>query len=253
MFVGITLSLIWSNLLGSVRLLSYEGAYLKPAPLVQHTNLMRSKSTLLFLIAASAISAIAADDTAGRLQKTVAVLNAITESGRGIWPQQVAGADCVAVIPGFKKGAAVVGAGYGRGFISCRNGGAWSAPGAVTLESGSLGIQVGGEEIDIVILSFDKDRRSKLLSDRFSVGSDASAAWGNGKSAHDDPNPQILFFGHTKGSFAGFALDGATLKPDESTLKALYGKSSGNSEIVRGAAAPALAQPFLTRLAELSN
>jgi SH3 domain-containing YSC84-like protein 1 len=98
-----------------------------------------------------------------------------------------------------KRGAAVVGVGYGRGFISCWSGSNWSAPGAVTLESGSLGVQVGGEKIDIVILSLDKERRSKMLSDRFTIGSDASAAWGDGRSAHDDPNAKIFFTVRPKG------------------------------------------------------
>jgi len=209
---------------------------------------MKQTPTLLLLIAASAVSALAADDTPARLKKAVAVFNTMNIS-----PQQLASADCIAVIPGFKKGAAVVGAGYGRGFISCRNSSGWSAPGAITLETGSLGVQLGGEELDIVILSLDKDRRAKLLSDRYAIGSDASAAWGNGKSAHDDPNPKILFYGHTKGAFAGFGLDGATLKPDESGIKSLYGKGSSNSEIVGGATTPAVAQPLITGLAQASH
>ncbi len=206
----------------------------------------------LFLTIATVLSAAAADDTGARLHRAVAVLNTMTESGHGIRPDQIASADCIAVIPGFKKGAAVVGVGYGRGFISCRNGSGWSAPGAITLESGSLGVQLGGEKIDIVILSFDKERRAKLLSERFTIGSDASAAWGNGKSAHDDPNAKILFFGHTAGAFAGFGLDGATLKSDESSDKALYGKTS-NNEIVDGAPAPASAQPFVAKLTGIST
>ncbi|HVP00252.1 MAG TPA: lipid-binding SYLF domain-containing protein [Bryobacteraceae bacterium] len=202
----------------------------------------------LFVIAASAVSTVAAEDTPARLKKAVTVLNEIK-----IPTEKLAGADCVAVIPGFKKGAAVVGAGYGRGFISCRTGAGWSAPGAVTLGSGSLGVQVGGEEIDIVILSLDKERRFKLLGDRFTIGTDASAAWENGKSAHGDPNPKMLFFGHTKGVFAGFGLDGATLKSDESGIKALYGKPSSNGEIIGGATTPAIAQPLITRLSQMSN
>src|ERR1700757_3478045 len=158
-----------------------------------------------------------AEDISNRIQKAVTVLNKVADSsGHGARSEEVRAADCIAVIPGFKKGAAVVGVGYGRGFISCRNDDHWSPPAAITLESGSLGVQLGGEQIDIVILSLDKEQRSKLLSDRFTIGSDASAAWGNGKSAHEDPNAKILFFGHTKGAFAGFGLDGATLKSDES-------------------------------------
>jgi SH3 domain-containing YSC84-like protein 1 len=144
-------------------------------------------------ITAVGIRPAAAEDTPKRLQNAVSVLNRLTDSsGHGIRSEEFASADCVAVIPGFKKGAAVVGISFGRGFISCRNGDTWSAPAGVTLEGGSLGVQIGGEKIDIVILSLDKERRSKLLSDRFAIGTGVSAAWGNGKSAHGDSDARIL-------------------------------------------------------------
>ncbi|HTW31262.1 MAG TPA: lipid-binding SYLF domain-containing protein [Candidatus Sulfotelmatobacter sp.] len=178
----------------------------------------------------------------------------MTEPEHGMPPERLAAADCIAVIPGFKKGAAGLGIGFGRGFISCRKDGRWSAPAAITLETASLGVQLGGEEINIVALSMDKGRRAKLLSERFTVGSDASAAWGNGKSAHEDPNAQVLFFGETKGAFAGFGLDGATVKRDQSGDKALYGKDVTNSEIVDGSTAtPTIAQGFTGELEQTAN
>ena len=212
---------------------------------------MRKPQYLLSLMIAAALTAAGADDTTARLGKATAVLNKMMQSD--IKAGQLAGADCVVVIPGFKKGAIVVGVGHGRGFISCRNGGNWSAPGAITLDSGSLGVQLGGEEMNIVILSMDKDLRSKLLSDRFAIGSDASAAWGNGASAHGDPNAKIRLYGHTKGAFAGFDLDGASLKPDDSGNKALYGKTLSNGEIVAGATAPSSAQTFVATIAQASS
>jgi lipid-binding SYLF domain-containing protein len=220
--------------------------------LTSHQGVRAAYVVLTFALAAGIQPAVA-EDTPARVEKAVATLNKLTDSsGHGMRLEEIRNADCIAIVPGFKKGAAVVGVGYGRGFISCRNGDTWSAPGAITLDSGSLGVQLGGEKIDLVILSIDKERRSKLLSDRFTIGSDASAAWGNGKSAHADPNAKILFFGYTKGAFAGFGLDGATLKPDESGNKALYGKPITNSEIVGGGtAAPAAAQPLVSKLTSL--
>ena len=207
---------------------------------------MRRKQCILLLTAASVLAAATADEITVRLAKAATVFRTISDSGHGIKAEQLANADCITVIPGFKKGAAVVGVGYGRGFISCRSAGGWSAPGAITLESGSLGVQIGGEEMDVVILSLDTGRRSKLLSDRFTIESDASASWGNGKSVHDDPNVKVVFYGHTKGAFAGFGLDGATLKPDESGNKALYGRQMTNTEIVgSGIATPAAAQSLI--------
>lgn len=210
---------------------------------------MGRKQCILLLTAASVLAAATADETTVRLAKAATVFRTISDSGHGIKAEQLANADCITVIPGFKKGAAVVGVGYGRGFISCRSAGGWSAPGAITLESGSLGVQIGGEEMDVVILSLDKGRRSKLLSDRFTIGSDASASWGNGKSVHDDPNVKIVFYGHTKGAFAGFGLDGATLKPDESGNRDIYGRPLSNTEIVgSGVATPGAAESLIGEL-----
>jgi len=214
---------------------------------------MRKAQHLMFLTISAVLTATGADDTTARLDKASAVFNNMTQSGHDIPRGKLASADCVVVIPGFKKGAIVVGVGHGRGFISCRNGDNWSAPGAVALDSGSLGVQLGGEEMNIVILSMDKALRSKLLSDRFAIGSDASAAWGNGASAHGDPNAGILLYGQTKGAFAGFGLDGATMKPDDSGNKALYGKTLSNGEIVAGATAPSSAQAFVATITQASS
>jgi lipid-binding SYLF domain-containing protein len=208
-----------------------------------------------FLTAMVGVSTVvAADDTTGRIERSVAVLNSIKGANNGHWTEQIATADCVAVIPGFKKGAAVVGFGYGRGFLSCRRGEGWSAPGAVTLETGSLGVQVGGEAMDIVVLFLDTGLRQKLLSGRFAFGTDASAAWGNGKSAHEDPNAKVVFFGHTKGMFAGFGLDGASLSVDNSSNRVLYGQSITNREVVEGGTeAPAAAQPLIATLSQVTS
>ncbi len=211
---------------------------------------MRTAQYILFLTIGTAFSLAAADDTAARLERAVGALSAMTQPEHGIRAEQIARADCIAIIPGFKKGAAVIGVGYGRGFVSCRNR-SWSAPAAVALESGSLGVQLGGEAIDIVILSLDRERRPKLPCDRFTIGSDASAAWGNGKSAHEDRNAKILLFGCTKGAFAGFVLDGATLKPDESGDKALYEQPLTNSEIVQDETETPV--PARAQIAELAN
>jgi lipid-binding SYLF domain-containing protein len=203
---------------------------------------------------AAAIPATAADATAARLGNAAAVLDSIMGSEHHISMDQLLATDCVAVIPGFKKGAAVVGVGFGRGFISCRTASGWSAPGAVTLESTSLGVQLGAEKIDIVILSLDKSQRKKLLSERLTFGSDASAAWGNGKAAHEGSNDKILFFGRTKGVFAGFGLDGATLKCDESTNTTLYGRMAHNEEVVAGGVqTPERTKPLIMTLTKDSE
>jgi lipid-binding SYLF domain-containing protein len=208
---------------------------------------MRKTTCLLFTVLTAALGA--SNDTTARLERSAAALKTLTSSAHGIPAEKLAASDCIAVVPGFKKGAAVIGVGFGKGFISCRTSGGWSAPGAITIETTSLGVQLGGEEIDLVVLSLDKDRRAKLLSDRFTLGTDASAAWGNGKTAHEDPNAKILVYARTKGAFAGFGLDGATLKPDDSDNKSLYGRTVTNHDIVEESApAPSIASPLIAAL-----
>jgi SH3 domain-containing YSC84-like protein 1 len=110
-------------------------------------------------------------------------------------------------------------------------------------------VQLGAEEIDLVVLSLDEDRRAKLLSERFTLGADASAAWGNGKTAHEDPNVKVLVYAQTKGAFAGFGLDGATLKPDNAGNKFLYGRAVTNHDTVEeNPSLPSAAIPLMTAL-----
>lgn len=101
---------------------------------------MRKTEYLLSLTFAALFTAAGAGDTTARLGKATAVLNKMTQAGHEIPAEELASADCVAVIPGFKKGAIVVGVSHGRGFISCKNSGNWLAPAAITLDSDSLGV-----------------------------------------------------------------------------------------------------------------
>jgi SH3 domain-containing YSC84-like protein 1 len=120
-----------------------------------------------------------------------------------------------------KKAAFVLGGNYGRGFMLCRHasGSGWSAPGGVKVEGGSAGFQIGGSETDVVMLVLNKRGVEKLLSDKFTLGADASVAAGpvgRTTSANTDVklHAEILSYSRSRGVFAGISLDGATLLPD---------------------------------------
>src|SRR5450755_4574417 len=89
-------------------------------------------------------------------------------------------AQCIVIVPGLKKGAFIVGAKYGKGFVSCRREGGvgWSAPGAIRVEGGSFGFQIGGAETDAVMLVMNQGGMKKLLTSKFTLGADASVAAG---------------------------------------------------------------------------
>jgi lipid-binding SYLF domain-containing protein len=190
-----------------------------------------------------------------RLGNAVAILDKFVDpSGHGILPEQIRQADCVAVIPGFKEASARDHTAFGRGFITCHNGDHWSAPSAVVLESSNPAVKIGNQKIDVVMLSMDSSRRPKLLSSRFTIGRDASAVWGNGKSEPTDRNSKVLCFARTKRALVEFDLDGAMLKPDDSGNKALYGRAMSYSEIIDGrVVAPKAAQVLVNKLTATLN
>lgn len=162
-------------------------------------------------------------------------------SDRGIPQDLIDKARCVVVIPGMKKAGFIFGAEEGRGFAVCRRpgGSGWSAPAAMRTEGGSFGFQIGASETDVVLLVMNEGGMRHLLSDKFTVGGDASVAAGpvgREATAQTDAmmNAEILSYSRSRGVFAGISLQGATLRPDGDTNRELYGRDSTNSEILTG-------------------
>src|SRR6202790_4380234 len=161
-------------------------------------------------------------------------------------------AHCVVVVPGMKKAGFIFGAKSGRGFgASRRSGGSgWSAPAAMRVEGGSVGFQIGASETDVVLLVMNDGGMKRLLSDKFTIGGDATAAAGpigRGAGAQTDAMMkwEMLSYSRSRGLFAGISLEGATLRPDEETNRELYGRDATNREILTGDfKTPAVAEKF---------
>jgi lipid-binding SYLF domain-containing protein len=203
------------------------------------------KIARMAILAASTSLLFAASDAPKRLDAAADVITDIMASpDKGIPQDLLDKSECVVIIPGLKKGAFIVGAKYGKGFFSCRRpGGGWSAPAAVKVEGGSFGFQIGGSETDVVLLVMNQGGVKKLLSSKFTVGADASAAAGpvgRTSSAATDAqmHAEILTYSRARGLFAGVSLEGATLRPDEEWNQELYGKKMTNQEIVMGSIPP---------------
>ena len=194
-------------------------------------------------------------ETARRLHESAAVLSEImTAPDKGIPQDLLEKAHCVVVVPGLKKAAFVVGAKYGKGFITCRHGDGWSAPGAIRIEGGSVGFQIGGAETDVVLLVMNDRGAEHLLGDHFTLGGAGEVAAGPvGRSAEAETDArltaEILSWSRTRGVFAGVSLEGATLRHDLDDNAELYGSKMGNREIVdRGVAPPPAASDLLSLL-----
>jgi len=177
-------------------------------------------------------------------------------------PQQLINkAQCIVIVPDLKEGAFVFGGKYGKGFVSCRNadGVGWSAPGSMRIEGGSVGFQIGGQEIDVFMLIMNKKGMERLLSTKFTLGADAQATAGPvGRSTQAETDAaltaEILTWSRSRGLFGGIALNGATLREDSDWNKELYGRAIKNREIVAGKVpAPAAAAPLLMELNRFSS
>jgi lipid-binding SYLF domain-containing protein len=149
-------------------------------------------------------------------------------------------AQCAVIVPGLKKGAFIVGGEFGKGFVICRNnsGSGWGAPAAIRVEGGSVGFQIGGEGTDVVMLVMNPHGADQLTKSKFTLGGDASIAAGpvgRTSTAQTDAymSAEILSWSRAKGLFAGVALKGATLRPDEDANRELYGRKLTTREIVR--------------------
>ncbi|MFO7692595.1 MAG: lipid-binding SYLF domain-containing protein [Vicinamibacterales bacterium] len=214
-------------------------------------------AVLAWFAAASFGAAEAQAQTLARMEATVAVFDEVTTmSDRAIPADLLKKAQCVAIVPGLKKGAFVVGAKFGRGFVSCRTDAGWSAPAGIRIEGGSVGFQIGGTEIDVVLAIMNKRGVDRLLSNKFTLGADASVAAGPlGRTAAAQTDAamtaEILSWSRSRGIFAGVALEGATLRGDDDANLDLYGKRLDMRQIVTGSIpVPASAAALVSRLSK---
>ncbi|MGH9672639.1 MAG: lipid-binding SYLF domain-containing protein [Bryobacteraceae bacterium] len=205
---------------------------------------------------------LAQTETVKRLEESSIVLQEVMDIADKAIPQSLLDkSECAVIVPGLKKGAFIFGAKFGRGFFSCRkkDGVGWSAPAAVRVEGGSVGLQIGGSETDVIMLVMNQRGVDRLLSSKFTLGGDASVAAGPvGRTATAETDAmmtaEILTWSRTRGVFAGVSLHGATLRQDESVNKDLYGRALQNREIVTGnQATPGMASKLIGLLNKYSG
>ena len=222
-----------------------------------------TKTFAIFVAISSCMSSISFGVTrevrvGDRLDASVDTLTDMMHaSDHGIPHGLLTRARCVVVVPGMKKAGFIIGAKYGRGFAVCRRtgGSGWSAPAAIRVEGGSVGFQIGASETDIVLLMMNERGMKHLLSDKFTIGGDASAAAGpigREATAQTDAmmNAEMLSYSRSRGLFAGISLEGATLRPDADTNRELYSREVSNREIMAGEfKVPARARKFEQALA----
>jgi lipid-binding SYLF domain-containing protein len=174
-----------------------------------------------------------------RAQKAAQAFQEIMSAPDQSIPQELIDrAQCVAVFPSVKKGGFIVGGQYGKGLISCRRSqGSWGAPAYFTIGGGSFGLQIGGQEVDLVLLIMNKSGVEGLLQDKFEIGAGAAASAGPvGRNTHASTDlllkSQILSYSRSRGLFAGLELKGAVIMQDKEANREIYNQEISAREII---------------------
>src|SRR2546429_8229928 len=212
------------------------------------------------LVGTFAWAGSAREDTVDRLQKSVEVLHSIMSTpDKGIPEEVLSNAKCILVVPDLIKGGFIVGGKHGRGVATCRTADGWSAPAFISVGGGSWGLQIGVEGVDLVMLVMNDAGLQHLLSSKFQISGEGSAAAGpvgRHASAGTDwkMNAELLTYSRSKGAFAGLTLEGAVIEQDDDSTEAIYGKGMSFRKILLGnVTPPAPAAPFMAALAAASH
>jgi SH3 domain-containing YSC84-like protein 1 len=195
-----------------------------------------------------------------RIDASAKVLNEIMATPDKAIPNKVmSDAKCVAVIPSMVKIAVGFGGNHGKGIATCRTDSGWSAPAPITITGGSWGLQLGGQAVDIVMIVTNDQGMQHLLSSKFKIGAETSAAAGPvGRDAGADTDwkmkAEVLTYSRARGLFAGIDLSGSSVTQDKDETRVLYGKSVPFADILDGKVSPPeSSQAFLDTVRKYSG
>jgi lipid-binding SYLF domain-containing protein len=198
------------------------------------------------------------DEHNRRIRESASVLGEIMNAGDKSIPKDLLQkAQCVGIVPNLKRAGFILGGQYGKGVLTCRTSGegvGWSAPSTIRIEGGSIGLQIGGGETDVIFIVMNPSGMDRLMKDKFTVGGDASVMAGPvGRSADAKTDAvmkaEILAYSRSHGIFAGISLEGATLRPDNDDNAKIYGRPATQPAILRGEIKPtSAAKPLFSEL-----
>lgn len=196
-----------------------------------------------------------------RIDNAAKVLDEIMATPDKAIPDKIMnGAKCVAVVPSMVKIAVGFGGNHGKGVATCRTAtGRWSALAPITITGGSWGLQLGGQAVDLVMIVTNDEGMQHLLSSKFKIGADASAAAGPvGRDAAADTDwkmkAQLLTYSRARGLFAGIDLSGSAVTQDKDETQLMYGKFVPFGDILEGKVRrTATSRPFLSTLTKYAG
>jgi lipid-binding SYLF domain-containing protein len=225
---------------------------------MRHQLLSKIGGICLTIIAATGMSlaqkATSSDfkDATSESNKAAKVFREIMDTPDKAAPKEILDrAECIAVFPDVIKAGFIVGGRGGHGVASCRTQSGWSAPAFFDLKGGSVGLQIGAQSTDFVMLFMNKEGLQKLLGDKFEIGGETSVAAGPvgrevGASTNIRMDAEILSYSRSKGVFAGLELKGVVISNDDSRMKSVYGEDFKAKRVLQQSAnqSPEAVQAF---------
>jgi len=193
-----------------------------------------------FLVAFCLSMARAADTQSGadlnhRLAASSKVLDEIMAApGKAIPAGVIRRASCVAVFPSTIQVAVLVGGKHGKGFATCRTADGWSAPAPLDISGGSWGAQLGGQEVDLVLIVTDDTGVHQLESGKFNLGTETSVTAGPVGNHDMKVNADVVTYSRSRGAFAGMNMNGSSITEDQADARALYGSPVSLPDILSG-------------------
>ena len=224
---------------------------------------MLKKLSVVLLLCASLFAKDKSDrrsEDIDRLKGAGGILDEIMAAPDSGIPDEIIGkADCIAIVPSLKKGGFIVGGSYGKGVATCRLASGWSAPVFFRMEGGSLGFQIGAQEVDLIMVVMNQRGMTAMLHNKAKLGADVSAAAGPvGRHAEGMTDwklrAQVLTYSRARGLFAGVSLEGSSIRQDNDDTRAFYGRMVPYSTSLAGnIAAPVDSQAFLGPVAKYAG
>src|SRR5215469_14299958 len=176
-----------------------------------------------------------ADDASKELNAAAQVLQKMTSSNQ-IPSTLLRQAKCIAVIPKMTKAGFLVGGKHGNGVVACRTASGWSAPAFISMTGGSIGLQAGAEQQDLVLL-LNAQGEQELKNGHWDLGAEAAAAGPTGEAAGTASTgwkAPVLSYSNGSGVFAGMDVGGSKIGTDKDTIKSVYGEGASFQSILGG-------------------
>jgi len=207
-------------------------------------------------------SLVYAVDATDRIEEARKVFDEIMSTpDKDIPHDLLAKAHCLVIVPSVKRAGFIVGGQYGVGVAICRQPAApgWTGPSTVRVEGGSLGLQIGGGETDVVMMVMNETGANKLMKSEFTLGGEGAVMAGPvGRSASAETDAymraEIISYSRSRGLFAGVALKGSTLRSDDGDNKKIYGRDVAHEAILQGRIpVPEIAKPLIATVSKYST